>query len=229
MQQTRILIVDDDPIVRSALALMLGGQSDFAVVGEAANGRDCLAQLATLQPDLILMDLRMPVLDGIETTRQLTRDHPEITVIALTTFDTDDMVLAALSAGADGFLLKDTPPEQLVQAIRTVGNGDPILSPTAVRALVQHVQTDRRSERREQAREQLAALSERELEVATAIAGGANNADIADQLHLSVPTVKTYVSRVLDRLQADNRVQIAICVQQAELAPQADPQADPRR
>ncbi|WP_228266026.1 response regulator transcription factor [Microlunatus elymi] len=216
---TRILIVDDDPIVRSALGLMLGGQPDFSVVGEAINGRDCLAQLGTLQPDLILMDLRMPVLDGIRTTREITAGHPTITVIALTTFDTDDMVLAALSAGADGFLLKDTPPAKLVSAIRAVRDGEPILSPSAVRTLLHHVQADDRTERRERARARLAELSERELEVAMAIADGANNAEIAGRLQLSVPTVKTYVSRLLDRLELNNRVQIAICVQQAELTP----------
>ena len=218
-ESTRILIVDDDPIVRSALGLMLGGQSDFSVVGEAANGRECLAVLRTLQPDLILMDLRMPVLDGIQATREITADHPSITVIALTTFDTDDMVLAALSAGADGFLLKDTPPAQLVAAIRAVRDGEPMLSSSAVRTLLHHVQADDRTERRDRARTRLAELSERELEVATAIADGANNAEIADRLHLSVPTVKTYVSRLLDRLQLNNRVQIAICVQQDELTP----------
>ena len=214
---TRILVVDDDPIVRSALGLMLGGQSDFTVVGEAVNGRECLAVLETLSPDLILMDLRMPVLDGIQATRKVTAEHPSITVIALTTFDTDDMVLAALSAGADGFLLKDTPPAQLVSAIRAVRDGEPILSPSAVRTLLHHVQADDRTERRERARARLAELSERELEVASAIADGANNAEIAGRLHLSVPTVKTYVSRLLVRLELNNRVQIAICVEQAEL------------
>lgn len=217
-QPTRILIVDDDPIVRSGLRLMLGGQPDFTIVGDAANGRECLAVVPTVEPDLILMDLRMPVLDGIEATRQLTtHDGRRPTVIALTTFDTDDMALDALSAGADGFLLKDTSPEDLVDSIRRARDGETMLSATAVRALLGQVRSDDKREQRINARQQLTTLSEREHQVARAVADGRDNAEIAETLHLSVPTVKTYVSRLLERLEATNRVQIAICVHQAEL------------
>lgn len=198
---------------------MLGGQSDLAIVGDAANGRDCLAVLPTVEPDLILMDLRMPVLDGIEATRRVVagRDGPWPRVIALTTFDVDEMALDALSAGADGFLLKDTPPEVLVSAVRGARDGETTLSPTAVRALLGHVRSDEKRDRRSRARQQLGALSDRERDVAVAVGNGRNNAEIADSLHLSVPTIKTYVSRLLDRLDVTNRVQIAICVHQAGL------------
>lgn len=210
--------MDDDPIVRSGLSLMLGGQSDFTIVGDAANGRKCLAVLSSLEPDLILMDLRMPVLDGIETTRRLAnQDGRRPTIIALTTFDTDDLALDALSAGADGFLLKDTPPDELVASIRKARDGETTLSATAVRALLGHVRSDDKRERRNRARQRLTSLSDREREVAVAIADGQNNAEIAASLHLSLPTIKTYVSRLLDRLGLTNRVQIAICVHQAEL------------
>lgn len=218
-QPARILIVDDDPIVRSALTLMLGGQQDLTVVGEANNGRECLAVQRTIEPDVVLMDLRMPELDGIEATRQLRQLDDAPTVIVLTTFDTDDMVLAALAAGAEAFLLKDTPPDELVDSIRIVHRGDPILSTSAVRALLHHVRTDDRDDKREHARRRLTGLTDRELQVARAISEGQNNAEIADHLHLSIPTVKTYVSRLLDQLGATNRVQIAICIHQAGITP----------
>lgn len=214
---TRIMIVDDDPIVRTGLRMIVDGLPDLRVVGEAVNGRDCLAQLRTIPVDLILMDLRMPVLDGVETTRRVRTDHRPTRVLALTTFDTGELALAALSAGAVGFLLKDTPPPDLVAAIRQARDGRPTLAPTALRALLDHVHHDHRSAERDAARERLATLSPRELDIGRALAEGLGNAEIADRLSISVPTVKTYVSRLLGRLDASNRVQLALLIHQADL------------
>ncbi|WP_231920287.1 response regulator [Microlunatus soli] len=214
-----IMIVDDDPIVRSGLRMMLDGLPDLRLVGEASNGRDCLAQLRSLAPDLILMDLRMPVLDGIETTRRIAEGSPATRVLALTTFDTGELALAALAAGAVGFLLKDTPPQDLVDAVRAAGRGEPTLAPTAARALLDHVRQDHRTASRDAARARLADLSPRERDVGRAVADGLSNADIADRLSISLPTVKTYISRLLDHLDVANRVQIALLVQQADLDP----------
>jgi len=216
----RVLVVDDDPLVRSALTLMLSNSDDIVVVGEAVNGRDCLAVVPTLAPTVVLMDLRMPVMGGTTAIARLTQTHPEIAAIALTTFDTDDMALGAISAGAAGFLLKDTPPPDLVAAIRRVAAGEPILAPTALQALLHHVRDPEQFDRRERARTLLVGLADRERQVAMAIAEGRSNTEIAAELHLSLPTIKTYVSRVLDRCNLTNRTQIALLVQQADLAPE---------
>ena len=145
MPTTRLLIVDDDPLVRSALTFMLGGQPDLEVVGEAGDGREGLLRAAELKPDVVLMDIRMPRLNGLDATRRLLAgDHPP-RVIVLTTFDADDYVVEALAAGADGFLLKDTPPPEVVDAIRKVAQGDPMLSPTATRSLIRRVAITNRS------------------------------------------------------------------------------------
>ncbi|MDP3891930.1 response regulator transcription factor [Nocardioides sp.] len=213
----RVLIVDDDPLVRSALTLMLGGQSDIGVVGEAGNGLDGLAVAADLSPDVVLMDIRMPVLNGLDATRRLhaTSDPPR--VIVLTTFDADDYVVSALAAGADGFLLKDTPPAEILDAIRKVADGDPMLSPSVTATLIRRVRLDNGNDRSQGAEEKLATLTSREHEVAVAVGRGLSNAEIAAELFLSVPTVKAHVSRLFDKLQVTNRVQIAICVHDAGL------------
>ncbi|WP_275693200.1 response regulator transcription factor [Nocardioides sp. TF02-7] len=214
-EQIRVAIVDDDPLVRSALSLMLGGQPDLAVVGEAADGRQGVALVQDLRPDVVLMDIRMPRLDGLAATRELhARPHPP-RVIVLTTFDADDHVVGALAAGADGFLLKDTPPAEIVAAIRKVAEGDPMLSPSVTRTLIDQVRTGSADDRATRARDRLARLTQRELEVAHAVGRGLSNADIAAELHLSVPTVKAHVSRLFEKLDATNRVQIAICVHDA--------------
>jgi DNA-binding NarL/FixJ family response regulator len=205
--KTQVLIVDDDPLVRSALSLMLGGQPDVEVVGEAA----------VLSPDVILMDIRMPVLDGLDATRELHAQPDPPRVIVLTTFDADEHVLGALAAGADGFLLKDTPPTQILEAIRKVAAGDPMLSPSVTRTLIDRVRSDAGDDRSAEARKRLSVLTERELDVARAVGRGLSNAEIAKDLYLSVPTVKAHVSRLFEKLLVTNRVQIAICVHDAEL------------
>jgi DNA-binding NarL/FixJ family response regulator len=216
----RVLVVDDDALVRSALALMLGGSPDLEVVGEAADGRAGIAQVDALLPDVVLMDIRMPVLNGLEATAALhARPHPP-RVIVLTTFDADDLVVQAVAAGADGFLLKDTAPAEIVAAVHSVVEGDPMLSPTATRALIDRVRADgagQGTDRAATATQRLSVLTERERDVALAVGRGLSNAEIARALHLSVPTVKAHVSRLFDKLGTTNRVQIAICVHDAGL------------
>jgi DNA-binding NarL/FixJ family response regulator len=218
---TRVLIVDDDPLVRSALVLMLGGQSDVEVVGEAGDGRDGVAMVAELRPDVVLMDIRMPQLNGLDATRALheTPDPPR--VIVLTTFDADDHVVEALAAGADGFLLKDTPPALILDAIRKVADGEPMLSPSVTRTLIRRLRSDQAetsaADRAVAAERRLATLTGREHQVALAVGRGLSNAEIAGELYLSVPTVKAHVSRLFDKLAVTNRVQIAICVHDAGL------------
>ena len=211
-----VLVVDDDPLVRSALGLMLGGQPDVRVVGEAPDGRSGIAAARALRPDVVLMDIRMPVLDGLAATVEL-RSAPEPPhVIVLTTFDADDYVLRALAAGADGFLLKDTPPPEILEAIRRVSDGDPMLSPSVTRRLINQVAPPDHS-RTTLAQARIAGLTEREREVALAVGRGLSNAEIARELYLSVPTVKAHVSRLFEKVDATNRVQIAIVVHDAGL------------
>ena len=214
---TRVLIVDDDPLVRSALTLMLGGQADLEVVGEAPDGRAALTACDALSPDVVLMDIRMPVLGGLEATRELHRRADPPRVIVLTTFDADEHVVGALAAGADGFLLKDTPPPRIVEAIRTVAAGDPMLSPTATRTLIDRIRLESGDDRATTAQTSLERLTQRELDVALEVGRGHSNAEIAGRLHLSVPTVKAHVSRLFDKLHVTNRVQIAIVVHDAGL------------
>jgi DNA-binding NarL/FixJ family response regulator len=211
-----VLIVDDDALVRSALGLMLGGQTDVRVVGEAPDGRAGIAAAAELRPDVILMDIRMPVLDGLAATTKLRQQPDPPHVIVLTTFDADDYVLRALAAGADGFLLKDTPPAEILDAIRKVADGDPMLSPSVTRRLIQQVAPPD-SSRTARAQVRLGCLTDRENEVALAVGRGLSNAEIAGDLYLSVPTVKAHVSRLFEKLGVTNRVQIAIVVHDAGL------------
>jgi DNA-binding NarL/FixJ family response regulator len=212
----RLLIVDDDPLVRSALTFMLGGQTDLEVVGEAGDGQAGLELAEQLRPDVVLMDIRMPRLNGLDATRSLLATDDPPRVIVLTTFDADEYVVEALAAGADGFLLKDTPPPQVVDAIRKVADGEPMLSPAVTRSLIRQVAGSTRSPVHVTAR--LANLTERERDVALAVGRGLSNAEIAAELYLSVPTVKAHVSRLFDKLAVTNRVQIALCVRDAGLA-----------
>jgi DNA-binding NarL/FixJ family response regulator len=216
-----VLIVDDDALVRSALTLMLGGQQDIHVVGEAGDGAEGLRMAEALDPDVVLMDIRMPVMNGLEATRALHSRTSPPAVIVLTTFDADDHVVGALAAGADGFLLKDTPPPLILDAIRKVAAGEPMLSPSVTATLIRKLRVDQpgreTADRTAEAERRLAALTSRERDVALAVGRGLSNAEIAGELHLSVPTVKAHVSRLFEKLDATNRVQIAICVHDAGL------------
>jgi len=212
----RVLLVDDDALVRSGLRMMLAGVESLEVVGEAADGREVLGAIDLHRPDVVLMDIRMPQLDGIAATRLLAAQHDPPAVLVLTTFDADELVLRALQAGAAGFLLKDTPPAEIVRAIELVHAGDGMLSPTVTRRLIAMVAGDSDAGvRSEHARELLATLSPREHDVALAVGQGHGNAEIAATLHLSVATVKGHVSRLLNKLEVDNRVQIALLVHNA--------------
>jgi DNA-binding NarL/FixJ family response regulator len=211
----RILLVDDDALVRSGLRMMLAGAEAIEVVAEASDGRDVLAAVDRHRPDVVLMDIRMPQLDGIAATRLLRGQPSPPAVIVLTTFDADELVLRALRAGAAGFLLKDTAPPEIVRAIELVHAGEGMLSPAVTSRLIALVAGDG-DDRSEEARTRLAALSAREHEVAVAVGRGASNADIAAELHMSVATVKAHVSRLLAKLAVDNRVQIALLVQEAK-------------
>jgi DNA-binding NarL/FixJ family response regulator len=214
----RVLLVDDDPLVRTGLRLMLGGATDLAVIGEVGDGAEVADAVARLAPDVVLMDIRMPVLDGIDATRAITaRGAPAPAVIVLTTFDTDANVLAALRAGAAGFLLKHTPPEQIVEAVRRAAAGEPVLSPSVARRLIDHVAGAGQSlpGRAQAGREKLAQLSGREREVAVAVANGWSNAEIAQRLFMSVGTVKAHVSSALTKLDLTNRIQLALLAHDA--------------
>lgn len=216
----RVLIVDDDPLVRAGLRLMLGGNPQIEVVGEAADGADGVQQALSLRPAVVLMDIRMPRMDGITAIARICGPDgaPDTRVIALTTFSADDDVVKALSAGASGYLLKDTPPATIVEAVGRVAAGEPMLSPSVTEGLIRRVaggEVSPRDARTEAARQALASLTERERDVAVAVGRGLANQEIADELFMSVATVKAYVSRLLAKLEADNRVQIAIIVHDA--------------
>ncbi|WP_030759421.1 response regulator [Streptomyces sp. NRRL F-2664] len=213
----KVLLVDDDAIVRGGLRLMLGGAPDIAVVAEAADGSEVPGLVAAHGPDLVLMDIRMPGVDGLSATEALRARPGAPDVLVLTTFHTDEHVLWALRAGAAGFLLKDTPPQEIVAAIRTVAAGDPVLSPAVTRRLIDRVAAGTgRGSRAAGARARLAQLGDREREVAAAVGRGLSNAEIARDLHLALPTVKAHVSRILTRLDLNNRVQIALLVHDAD-------------
>ena len=220
-EPVRVLVVDDDPLVRAALTMVLGGAADLELVGQATDGDEVPEAVERCSPDVVLMDIRMPRTDGLTATEQLLarRDAPE--VIVLTTFDADDQVLRALRAGASGFLVKDTPPAAIVEAVRRVAAGEPMLSPTVTRQLIAHVAAVEPAApgagRTGRARARLDLLSERERDVALAVGRGLSNALIGAELYLSVATVKAHVSRLLVKLDLANRVQIALLTHDADL------------
>ncbi|MFI9235065.1 response regulator [Streptomyces sp. NPDC053079] len=211
----RVLLVDDDPLVRAGLSFMMGGLADIRIVGEGADGSEVGALVDRLEPDVVLMDIRMPSMDGLAATERLRGRDRAPEVIVLTTFHADELVLRALRAGAAGYVLKDTPPAEIVEAVRRVAAGAPVLSPTVTRRLIAQVTERGQDARGSRARARLAGLGEREREVAVAVGRGQSNADIAAALYMSVATVKAHVSRILTKLGLNNRVQIALLVHDA--------------
>ena len=205
----RVLIADDQDIVRAGLAIILDGQPDIDVVGLATNGRDAVTMARQLRPDVCLFDIRMPQLDGVEATRQLAGpgvEHP-LAVIVITTFDTDEYVHGALRAGARGFLLKDAGPDLLVQAVRAAAAGDALIAPSVTARLLA---TFSSVAGRTPPTHPAEALTDREEEVVLTVARGRTNPEIADELHISLSTVKTHLAAVMTKLGARNRVEIAM-------------------
>jgi DNA-binding NarL/FixJ family response regulator len=211
----RVLIVDDDALVRAGLTMILDATEDVRVVAEVADGTEVLPAVDAYAPDVVLMDIRMPRMDGLAATEALTARDAAPEIIVLTTFDADEYVLRALRSGASGFLLKDTPPADIVQAIRLVVAGEAMLSPGVTRRLIGHVARTGGASRRANAQELLGRLTDREREVAEAIGRGRSNAEIAEELFMSVATVKAHVTRLLTKLEVANRVQIALLAHDA--------------
>lgn len=213
----KVLIADDQALVRAGFRVLLESSDDIEVVGEAENGEQALALAATSHPDVVLMDIRMPVMDGLEATRQLLADEspggPK--VLILTTFDADEYVYEALRAGASGFLLKDTDPEHLIAGVRVVAAGDALLAPSVTRRLIREFAC-RPEVRRAHPRE-LAALTEREREILTLVAQGLSNDEIATALFISPATSKTHVSRVMMKLEARDRAQLVVIAYESGL------------
>jgi DNA-binding NarL/FixJ family response regulator len=212
---TSVLVVDDEALLRTAFSSLIDAEDDLHVVGEAADGRQAVERAARLAPDVVVMDIRMPVMDGIEATRQITADRgaggPR--VLILTTFDLDDYVFAALRAGASGFALKSRPLEELLSAIRTVAAGEALLAPSVTRRLIAHFTGGARAPSK--APRGLDELTEREREVLALVAQGLSNAELAENLRVSLPTAKTHVSRILTKLDARDRTQLVILAYQA--------------
>ena len=209
----RLLLVDDDPLVRAGLAMLLGGDSGIEVVAQAGDGAEVPAAVDAHHPDVVLMDLRMPGVDGIRATARLRSRANPPEVVVLTTFDSDDNVLRALRAGASGFLVKDAPPEQIVAAVRAAAAGEPILSPGVLRRLMDAAIEVAGSAQR--ARTALDMLSPREHDVALAVGRGQSNAEIAASLLMSMATVKAHISRILAKLELNNRTQVALLIRDA--------------
>ncbi|MER7050815.1 response regulator transcription factor [Streptomyces sp. NPDC000351] len=220
---TRVLIVDDEWMVRSMLSTIMASAPDIEVVGEAADGNTAVSMAATLEPDVVLMDIRMPRSDGLTATERLTRSPRPPRVVVLTTFDLDEYVQTALRHGAVGFLLKDATADDMIAAVRSAARGDAMLSPKITRRLIRRFTEDddgpsaERQRRRSAARSSLQALTEKEREVLIALSGGLSNTDIAAALHMSEATAKTHISRILSKLSLTNRVQAAILAHHAGL------------
>jgi DNA-binding NarL/FixJ family response regulator len=213
----RVLIVDDQALVRAGLRVLVDSAADLEVVGEAEDGERAIAAARELEPDVILMDIRMPLLDGLAAAREIIGDGQSTSprVLMLTTFDADEYVYEALRSGASGFMLKDSEPERLQEAIRVVASGDALLAPSITRRLITEFAT--RPEIRKAHPEQLDALTEREREVMTLVAQGLSNGDIAQQLFISPTTAKTHVSRVMMKLRARDRAQLVVMAYESGL------------
>ena len=211
----KVLLVDDDALVRAGLRMILSSSEDLEVVGDVDDGAGAVAAVLSLRPDVVLMDIRMVEMDGITATAALRRLNTPPQVIVLTTFQADEQVLSALRAGASGFLVKDTPPAEIINAVRLVASGDAIISPSVTRTLLAHFGDAQASERHRAAAQRLSTLTDREREVARAIGSGDSNAEVATSLYMSEATVKAHVSRLFTKLAVTNRVQIAILVHDA--------------
>ncbi len=208
----RVLLVDDQPLLRAGNRLVLETQADIEVVGEAGDGRQGMSMARSLRPDVVLMDVRMPVMDGIEATRRIVATDLPSRILVLTTFDLDEYVFAALRAGASGFLLKDVPPQDLLTGIRAVANGDAVVAPTVTRRLIDAFsdQLPDPSAGPSPLEEQVRQLTEREHDVLVEVAQGRSNAEIAHRLTVSEATVKTHVGRILAKLELRDRVQVVV-------------------
>ncbi|KAB2387956.1 response regulator transcription factor [Actinomadura montaniterrae] len=211
----RVLVADDQALVRGSFRVLIDTAPGLHAVGEAGTGAEAVELAERERPDVVLMDVRMPEMDGIEATRRICRDLPDVRVLILTTFDLDSYVYAALRAGASGFLLKDTPPADLLSAVRVVASGESLLAPTVTRRLI--AEFVRRPAPAEPPPDGLDALTDREREVLALIARGLSNAELAEHLHLSPATVKTHIGRLLAKLQARDRAQLVIAAYETGL------------
>ncbi|MGC5166270.1 response regulator [Luteimicrobium sp. DT211] len=207
---TRVLVVDDEALVRAGFRALVGSAPDLEVVGEASHGADAVRQARALHPDVVLMDLRMPVMDGLEATRYLAGEPDGPRVLVVTTFDHDEHVFQALRAGASGFVLKDTPPERLLEAIRVVATGESLLAPSVTTRLVAAFVRQAPSPPAPADDDRLAGLTDREREVLALVARGRSNAELAAELVVELTTVKTHVSRLLTKLGARDRAQLVV-------------------
>ena len=209
----RVLVADDQSMVRAGFRMLLGGEDDIEVVAEAGNGLEAVSKAARFEPTLILMDIRMPELDGLEATRRILAADPDARVLILTTFDLDEYIYEALSAGASGFVLKDEPPERLIAAIRTVAAGDALLSPTVTKRVIGEFARFTRPDPPEGFDE----LTPRERDILRLVADGLSNAEIGQELYISETTVKTHVTHVLQKLDLRDRVQAVVLAHQSRL------------
>ncbi|MER6200935.1 response regulator transcription factor [Streptomyces sp. NPDC001586] len=213
----RVVIADDEPLIRAGIRMILTSAPDIEVVAEAANGREAVELARSHAPDVMLLDIQMPVMDGLTALGELRRAAPEVRALILTTFGEKENVLRALGQGGAGFLLKDSAPGELIGAVRAAAAGDAYLSPGATRHVVDQLASGKAAARGEEARRQVAALSERERGVLALLGEGLSNADAGRRLHMSEATVKTYVSRILAKLGCENRVQAALLARDAGL------------
>ena len=216
---TRVFLVDDQALVRGGFRMLIEAEDDLVVVGEASDGQEALSRLRTVPADVVLMDVRMPVLDGVETTRRLLADGNPARVLVLTTFDLDEYVFAALKAGASGFLLKDARPDELLSAIRDIAAGDAVMAPSATRRLLDHVVPTLPGEPPSRDDTRLDELTARELEVLREIAAGATNPEIGSRLYMAEGTVKTHVGRLLSKLGVRDRVGLVLFAFEVGLRP----------
>ncbi|WP_327415071.1 response regulator transcription factor [Streptomyces sp. NBC_01233] len=213
----RVVIADDEPLIRAGIRMILTSAPDIEVVAEAANGREAVELARSHAPDVMLLDIQMPVMDGLTALGELRRAVPQVRALILTTFGEKENVLRALGQGGAGFLLKDSAPGELIGAVRAAASGDAYLSPGATRHVVDQLASGKAAVRGEEARRQVAALSERERGVLALLGEGLSNADAGRRLHMSEATVKTYVSRILAKLGCENRVQAALLARDAGL------------